>query len=268
MALEATLLKYATEVPFVAIENFAFDGTGKAYVPKLSLSDDQWRGVASVLIGGARIIVFYISELTEGVVEEFEFISHSSRQADTVLVLDRKASPEISEQIHQRGPFLHAINWGDQKDRNSHDLENAVLQVLQQPRTSVFDTLPSLGRRAGLPEDLSHQVRVVAGLAMQEAQQHAEKGEILLGQNALVRCIVLCCLSGYDEGRARAFLELARAQFFGREKSNLARINYNCAIGTYTRLARNSEKAREMLLLAKQEREQLPPEDLNEESNP
>ena len=244
-------------LPLVAIQNPAFDFEGDSYIPKLMLPGDEWLDVVRPLVTAAQLIVFYYVYPSAGVTDELELISGASRQEATVIVCDEGTVDDDLEPLRRRG-FRHFVAWGT--GTAASDLAGTVDGILRGPYEGAFTPLPPLEFRPAIPAEMQDTVTRVAGAAMQEAQDHARAGRIAEGENAVVRCLVLCCYGGYDEGRALAHLELARAQHYGRGKTILARANYDRAIEIYRRLALSSPTAARALRIAQEERATLPSE--------
>lgn len=85
----------------------------------------------------------------------------------------------------------HFVMWGTQT--SAHSLQQTMEATLGEPFRGRFLPLPPLQDRGRLPAQVRQNAAMVAGFAIQEAQMHARAGEIVEGENALIRCIVLSC---------------------------------------------------------------------------
>lgn len=245
----------APSIPVMAIENPIWDLRGhKGGVPKLVLDDAEWMSVAKAIVPAAHLIIFYIAHASTGVLTELEILRDAERQADTVILLD--SGEADSTALPPLMDFPHVLNW-DVSESDRQRLVATVEEICSRRVIGVFDKFPQIMGRKGPPEILRRRANYVAHQSYLEAISHIEAGKFERAEDALVRCLVLCFCSEYSEGRARAFLELARLQYHGRNESSLSRGNYQRAVELYRREAPYSSSARDILPLVVKEYEEI-----------
>lgn len=247
--------RVATRISVIAIENPVWDLYGQHGVPKLVLNDTEWLEVAKAVVSAARLIILYIAHPSPGVLVELGILRAAKRQAETIILLNT-GDNTTNISLPPLSDFPILLDWeGSESDEQK--LVETAEKICSRPKIDGFVKFPEIAGREGVPEDLRQRANQLARQSFLEAVADPQAGKFEEAEDALVRCLVLSYLSDYTEGRARAFLELARVQYWGRKKTFLSRDNYQRALELYERELPYSSSAQEIFPLVVKEYEEI-----------
>jgi tetratricopeptide (TPR) repeat protein len=260
LRLQLAIAKHISSwLPVIGIENPAYDPRHKNTLPKLSLNNESWRGVASSLIGAAEIIIIYYDQSSLGVNVELDMIRSLGRQRSTLVVrpsgrllisldevntIRQRAfaalhyqTPNFDQSNASRGgeelaDFPITVSW-DESGYAIRRLKKVIANI-QRWRGHFSEACP-MPLAPQFPENLKQWAGNSIMAHKLLARSEAENGNLANSEDHLTACLVVSFLTDSPDIRASTFLGLAYIQW-SQGKLSYAIENLERALDLFERL--------------------------------
>lgn len=238
LRLQLAIAKHISSwLPVIGIENPAYDPRHKNTLPKLSLNNESWRGVAGSLIGAADIIIIYYNQSSPGVNGELDMIRNLGRQRSTVVVrpagrllklLDEvntvrqrafaalhHQTPDLDQSNAARGgeelaDFPVTVSW-DESGYAIRRLKNVIVNI--ERGLGHFSESCPMPVAPQFPDNLKQWAGNSFMAHKLLARSEAESGNLASSEDHLTACLVVSFLTDSPDIRASTFLGLAYIQW-------------------------------------------------------